>query len=621
MIRIIREEEPTKPSTRLSTDESLASLAAMRQTEPRRLMAMLRGELDWVVMKCLEKSRDRRYETASGLARDIQRYLADEPVEARPPSAWYRLGKFVKRHRTAAIASGLVLLALLVGIAGTTYGLVRARVQREKADQARAAEAEQRARAESERDKAVAINDFLTQDLLAQAEPANNAPEDHVELLLVLDRAAEHVGRRFEGRPELEAALRDTIARTYHGLASWEKAEAQWRSLLEAARRRDPRSAETYRTLGDLAHILGHRGRHDAEVLKMAEEAAAGLERTLGLDDLDTLATLNNLAIAYIGAGRLSEAIALFGRVRDAQVARLGPDHPKTLTTLNNLADAYGVAGRLPEAIALFERVRDAKVAKLGPDNPETLKTLNNLAATYWSLKQLDRSVPLFEEALRRREARLGRQHEDTQATAANLGVNYKDAGRLGDAIPLLEETYQARDRFPNNRWVGAQLLDAYTRAGRSAEAAKLSQDLLADARKTAPKGSPQLAVALARSGLALLQANAHTEAEPILRECLAIREKTQPDVWTTFNTKSQVGAALLGQKKYAEAEPLLVAGYNGMKQREATILPEGKPRLSEALERLVQFYEVTNRPDEVARWRRELEARRAAEKPSEKKP
>ena len=98
MIRIIQEEEPSKPSARLSTDASAPSLAALRQTEPKKLTALLRGELDWVVMRCLEKRRDRRYETANGLARDVQRYLADEPVEARPPSAGYRLGKFLKRQ-------------------------------------------------------------------------------------------------------------------------------------------------------------------------------------------------------------------------------------------------------------------------------------------------------------------------------------------------------------------------------------------------------------------------------------------------------------------------------------------------------------------------------------------
>ncbi|MGH7168802.1 MAG: serine/threonine-protein kinase [Gemmataceae bacterium] len=118
MMRILQEEEPSKPSTRLSTDASAPSLAALRQTEPKKLATLLRGELDWVVMKCLEKQRDRRYETASSLARDLQRYLADEPVEARPPSAGYRLGKFLKRNKGPVVAASLVLLALVVGIAG-----------------------------------------------------------------------------------------------------------------------------------------------------------------------------------------------------------------------------------------------------------------------------------------------------------------------------------------------------------------------------------------------------------------------------------------------------------------------------------------------------------------------
>ncbi len=148
MIRIIREEEPSKPSTRLSADASLPSLAAMRQTEPRRLMAFLKGELDWVVMKCLEKYRERRYETANALARDIQRYLADEAVEARPPSAGYRFQKFVRRNKGRVIAAGLVLLALVGGIVGTSIGLVRADYQRGLAIKARNAET---LRAEGER--------------------------------------------------------------------------------------------------------------------------------------------------------------------------------------------------------------------------------------------------------------------------------------------------------------------------------------------------------------------------------------------------------------------------------------------------------------------------------------
>src|SRR5262249_28555763 len=126
MIRIIQEEEPSKPSTRLSTEASLPSLAAVRQTEPKKLMALLRGELDWVVMKCLAKQRDRRYETANALARDIERYLADEAVEARPHSAAYRLRKFARKHRAGLATAAAIALLLVTGVAVSAWQAVRA---------------------------------------------------------------------------------------------------------------------------------------------------------------------------------------------------------------------------------------------------------------------------------------------------------------------------------------------------------------------------------------------------------------------------------------------------------------------------------------------------------------
>jgi serine/threonine protein kinase/tetratricopeptide (TPR) repeat protein len=697
MLRMVREVDPPRPSTKLSTAEALPNIAANRSIEPARLAKLLQGELDWVVMKALEKDRTRRYATANGFARDIQHYLADEVVEARPPSRGYRLRKFVKRNKIQVIAASLVFLTLVGGIIGTSWGMFAAR-------RAQKAEAEQRRIANAQRDRAIAsentaraeaaktqtINDFLTNDLLSQAEPANNAVEDDVTLREVLDRAAEKVGTRFAGEPELERALRATIAGTYHGLASWEKAEAQWRAVLDVARRRDPRSAEAYLAQGALAHILYHRGRPDAEVLEMADSAAQGLERTLGPDhpstqtalhnlglalrdagklpeaivlferlrDIriaklgpdheNTLATLGNLAGAYGEVGRLPDAIALFERVRDGLIAKLGPDHPGTLTTLNNLAGAYRTArrlpeaitlyervrdvqiakvgpdhadtlttlnnlglayrdaGRLPEAIALFERVRDARVAQLGPDHTATLNTLKWLGEAYWSTNQLDKSVPLFEELLERQEAKLGRQHLDTQFTVANLGINYKDAGRLKEAIPLLEEAHQAAKCSSDLRSVASQLIDAYAKAGENAKLAGLLHEQLAEARKSLPNDSPQLAGLLAQNGMSLLQQKKWVEAEPLLRESLAIREKTQPDVWSTFNTQSLLGGALLGQKKYAEAEPLLLAGYEGMKQREKSIPPQASTRIPNALDRLIELSTATNKPDDAKKWRAE---------------
>ena len=149
-------------------------------------------------------------------------------------------------------------------------------------------------------------------------------------------------------------------------------------------------------------------------------------------------------------------------------------------------------------------------------------------------------------------------------------------------------------------------MIDAYTKAGENAKLADLLQEQLPEARKTLPKDSPQLAGMLAQIGLILLQQKKWTEAEPLLRESLAIREKKEPDDWYTFNTKSLLGGALLGQKKYAEAEPLLLAGYEGMKQREKTIPPQGQIRLPEALDRLIELYTATNKPDEVKKWQAE---------------
>jgi tetratricopeptide (TPR) repeat protein len=326
--------------------------------------------------------------------------------------------------------------------------------------------------------------------------------------------------------------------------------------------------------------------------------------------------------LAYLAAGRTTEAIALLERVRDARVKKLGPDHPATLTTLNNLAMAYQDAGRTTEAIALLERVRDAEVKKRGPDHPDTLTTLNNLARAYWGAKQLDKSIPLFEQTLAIQRKKLGELHPVTLTTLANLGTNYAYAGRMAEAIPLLEQAHRDGREHASLGWVGDSLLTVYIRAGKSAEGSALVRENVEAARKALPADSPPLAGALARNGLALLQLKAWPDAESVLRECLAIREKEEADAWTAFNTKSMLGGALLGLKKYAEAEPLLLAGYEGMKEREAQIPPQGKIRVTESLERVVQLYDAWDKKDKADGWRKKLEeAKLAGKPPAEAKP
>jgi tetratricopeptide (TPR) repeat protein len=243
---------------------------------------------------------------------------------------------------------------------------------------------------------------------------------------------------------------------------------------------------------------------------------------------------------------------------------------------------------------------------------------MNNLGVAYWLAKQFDQSVPLFEELLRLQQKKLGLHHTDTVLTMANLAVNYRDAGRLADAVKLFDETLQRIDQRPPGplpaqlAWIPAKAAATYDATGQFAKAEPLYRGVLEQAHKQFGADDLRTSAAQAQLGLNLLQQKKYAQAEPLLRDCLKVREQKQPQLWTTFNTKSMLGGSLLGQKKYAEAEPLLLAGYEGMKAREATIPVQAKVRLLEALERLVHLYEATDQQDKAAAWRKKLKAEKA---------
>jgi serine/threonine protein kinase/tetratricopeptide (TPR) repeat protein len=695
MLRLIKEEEPPRPSVRLSGSGSLPSVAAQRQLEPVKLTRLLRGELDWIVMKCLEKDRSRRYETANGLARDMQRYLADEPVEAGPPSAGYRLRKLARKYRGALTTAATIALLLVVGVGVSTWQAVRATraealavAERDAKEQARAAEAEQRAAALTQKERAeaaeaearmqakeandklalaTAVTEFLQNDLLGQAGSRAQAnrqfePDYNLTIKEALDRAAAAVGNRFKGRPELEASIRQTMGDAYREVGNYEQAIAQLRQAaairkgkldpdhpdvlttltslalaFEAAGRtteaialheqvRDtrvkkhgPDHADTLATSGNLANAYREAGR-TTEAIALLKRVRDVQEKRFGADHASTLTTLSLLALAYGGVGNWTEAIALLEQVRVARAKQLGPHHPDTLETLANLADIQRLAGKTAEPIALLEQVRDARVKDLGPDHPDTLRTLNHLAAAYWQAKQLDQSIPLFEQTLAVMRQKLGDQHPQTLRTQANLGVNYRDAGRLAEAIPLLEQAHRQTGKQALLRWVGRRLATVYISAGRTAEGALLVKENIEAARKWYSVDSPPLATALDESGSAFLELQAWSDAEAVLRESLAIWVRKQPDAWTTFNTRAMLGRALLGQKKYVAAEPLLVQGYQGMTLRADMIPPIHEVRLTEALEGLVQLYAATGREEKAEEGRKKLDAVKAAKEEAPKK-
>ena len=288
-----------------------------------------------------------------------------------------------------------------------------------------------------------------------------------------------------------------------------------------------PDHPDTLTSMNNLAVAYQAAGKLDL-ALPLYEETLKLRKAKLGPDHPDTLNSMNNLAAAYQAAGKLDLALPLFEETLKLRKAKLGPDHPDTLTSMNNLADAYQAAGKLDLALPLFEETLKLRKAKLGPDHPDTLNSMNNLASAYWRAKQLDKSIPLFEETLKRQEAKLGRHHPETLADRGEPGRELQGRRPPRGGLAAARRSLSGREEIPRAALGSdAALLDAYAQAGKTEQAVALAKELLADARTQLPKDSPQLAGQLAQTALLLLQAKAFTEAEPLLRECLAIREKT----------------------------------------------------------------------------------------------
>jgi eukaryotic-like serine/threonine-protein kinase len=656
ILRRIRDEEPTKPSTRLSeTTDASATISAQRKMEPDRLTKLVRGELDWIVMKALEKDRTRRYETASGLARDIERYLHDEPVEAGPPSATYRLRKLARKHRALLATAGAFAALLVVGVVVSTALAVRAgraeaamkqaliQVQEEQgktlsaldrvsAEQAktqtalaRATDEEQQARrsaAESE-----AVLNFFQEQVLSAARPEGQEGGlgKDVTIRKAIDASEPKIAAAFKDQPAAEASIRHTLGMTYFYLGEYGLAIRQYersRQLYSDTLGHD--HPNTLRTTNDLAIAYMYVDRLN-DALLLHDEALKGLKAKLGPDHPDTLSAMNNLAATYRVAGRLSEAVSLFEEVLKLQKAKREPDYLHMLMTMNNLALGYMESGRLKDALPLYEEVVRRGRAMLGPDHPDTRTWMHNLALAYMESGRPHEALPLLKETLEVEKANLGSDHPSILNTMHNLAGAYQAAGRLSEAVPLLEETLRLRKAkappdHPDTLATMGNLANAYRDAGRLSEAVPLFEETLRLTKARLGLDHPETLRTMNNSAVAYLKARRWVEAERTARECLGLRERRQPDDWRRFDTLGQLGAALAGQKKYAEAEPLLLQGYEGLQAREAQIPAPSKKRLTEAAERIVPFYEAWGKPEKAAEWRANL-ARKLPSENNETKP
>jgi eukaryotic-like serine/threonine-protein kinase len=555
--RIIREEEPPRPSARLSSTATLPSLAASRQMEPIRLTKLVRGELDWIVMKALEKDRARRYDTANGFALDIQRYLTGEPIAAAPPSTSYRFKKFVRRNQGKVVAASLVFVALLAGIAGTTFGLVRANraaeaerfakldaeqqkenavqsaareaAERKIAEEARRAEAKQKELAQAKEAEANALVTFFQNKVFLAARPKGvpGALGHDVSLRDAIRASLPSLGKSFARAPLVEARLRMALGKTLNDLGEHAQAVEQFEQARALyTRHRGPEDPYTLLSMANLAQSYAHSNRL-AEALKLNEATLAARKRVLGPDHRETLTSMNNLAVSYEALNRHEEAVKLREAVLAAQQRVLPPDHSDTLLSMTNLAVSYARFNRRDEALKLDEEVLAARKRLLPADHPDLLHSMQSVATIYAFLDRHAEAVKLGEETLAARRRVLPTDHPHTLESMYRLAVSYEVLNRRAEAVKLFEETLAARKRVlalddPATIATMHSLATSYARLKRYAEALELYKVTLAAEKRVLPPDDPHTLACIHGMALCYAHLNRHAEALPLIDELVA---------------------------------------------------------------------------------------------------
>ena len=505
--------------TRSPARTTAHEIAAARRTTLAHLRKRLAKDLDWITMRCLEKDRERRYDSASALADDLQRFLADEPVAAGPPSALYRARKFARRNHAAVTAGVAIALAIVLGLAAATYGLVQATHQRD------AARAAQRT-AESARAEAEAVINFLT-TMLASVEPGAETAD--VTVRKILDDAAVRIDDgSLDDQPIVEARLRYTIGRAYLELGLYPEAEPHLEHSLTLLRENLTEDDHlTLRTINDLARLRQAQGNLD-EAADMLTHAIERSRAAAGPDDELTLTMLSNLAAVRYSQGRLPDAARAFHDTLELLEKTLGPEHRRTLICRANLAVVYQVLGRLDDAGREYRTILDVRRRMLGPDHADTIQAEELLGSLLIATKRYDDADPLLHDALDRRRKNLGPDHPATLKSQATLAHSLTAQARYDEAIPLLRDLVERQsvihpDTHRDTLTARSNLANAIRLSGNPTGALPILQACVQDARAAYAPDHYLLGYQLHNLGRCLADLDRREEAERILLEAYEI--------------------------------------------------------------------------------------------------
>ena len=596
--RLICDHEPEKPSTAVKRDTRSRS-TVVDPSDPVKHDAksadrhrssptgLLPSDLDWVVLKALRKNPQDRYATVEQLSDDIQRFLQDRPVQARPPSLPYQLRKLVKRNRLACAFAATVMVL----IAG--FG-VRLAVEREAALDARDHEAAARASAEQ-------IGRFL-QDMLGSIDPEVAKGRDITLLRDLLDHASQRIDAELAETAEVAASLHGTVGFTYYRIGLYDQAERHLQSALNLRRQVHGQShADTLASMNQLGELFSHMGRYD-EAERLFDEVWSVRRHTLGNDDPLTLSVWGNLGWLYIYQGRFGEAESAFDQVLEAMRRVLGDEHRDTLMSMHALATVYRSGGKYEKAEKQFEVVAEVAGRVLGEDHPDVLNIVSDFALLYTDQGRYAEGAPLCERVLATQRRILGDDHPDTLESINNLAMNYLAQRRFDKAEPLHLESYRLHrstlgDDNPNTLMAINNLAFLYWKQARFDEAAPLYEEALEKRRRVLGPDHPDTLVSMNNLAALYWGQKLYDKAEPLFVETLDMKRRTLgDDNPTTITSLGNLAAVYKTQKRYEEAQPLLLQAFETRRR----VLGADHPDTLFSMNSLASLYNYMEQFDEA---------------------
>jgi serine/threonine protein kinase len=540
-LRRLRDQDPPRPSTRLRLLAGDSAVTAQnRSVDLPALTRQLKGDLDAIVLKALERDRRRRYASPSELATDVERYLRNEPVSAHVPSRAYRARKYIRRHRVGVGLASAVLL-LLVGFAIAQAVELRA--------------------IRKERDRADRMTAFMT-GMFKISDPSAARGND-IRVREVLDRASTQIVNGLEKEPADQAALMQVMGEVYHGLGLYPQSESLLRRALAIESRvSGPDKPDTLKSMNALAGVLDEESRY-ADAEKVARDEVERRTRARGPEDRGTIDATRQLAWILVDEGRYAQAEPVSRQAADMARRKLGPLDPITISAERTMAVNLAYAGKLAEAEKAFRAVLQGDTATFGPDDVQTLRAQSNLGAILLQEEKFPDGEKLFREVLPKSERVLGPDHPITLLTKGNLALALLDEQRYPESEKLFRETLAAKTRK-----LGAEHRSTLVTAGNLADV--------------------------------LLKEKKYAEAEPLVGQTFAIEKRTLgKDHTDTLMSMTVLGQILTQEGHYPEAEKMLREDYDDLLR----VLGNDHQYTNQAAYSLAQLYAAEGKKADALTW------------------